>query len=192
MAKQIVSKACTERSCFDVCSLRQHHADESPEHPGNVSHHLVQGTLITPAGTRAWGHITYPGTGLTHNQWSSLKTVSPNVVKFTTAAWSCKPYLLERWLPWDTSSQFGTSKSLVFGISSEDYIKFKVNSSGKRGPPLCELKTCASRNQDFFILLSAEQKLLIHNPKCILLTFSCPFLPCSNCCHPCRDAFPVK
>lgn len=116
-AKQIESKVCTERSCFDVYSLRQHHGDESPEHPRNVSHHLVHGTFTMPAGTRIWGHIIYPRTGLTHNQLSSLKTVSPNVLKFTTVAWSCKPYLLAHWLPWDTSSQFGTSKTLVFSIS---------------------------------------------------------------------------
>lgn len=77
---------------------------------------------------------------------NSLKGVSPNVLKFTTVAWSCKPHFLEHWLPYDTPTgcQFARSKTLVFSILSEDYIKFNVNFSGKRGHPSCKLKTRAT------------------------------------------------
>lgn len=111
---------------------------------------------------------------------SRSKVVSPNVPKFTTVAWSCKHYLLEHWLPWDTPSghQFARSKTLVFSILLEDYIKFNVIFSGKRGPLLCEVKTWAAIKT--FSSTSAEQELPIHNMQCILLIFSCLFYSTPN------------
>lgn len=122
---------------------------------------------------------------------SSLKAVSPNALKFPSIAWSCNPCLLEHWLNWDTSTdcQFARSKSFIFSILSEDYIKFNVNFSGKRGPPLCELKTRATIKT--FSSASAEQKLLIHNTV-YFADLQLSFLPCSKCCHPWRRACQVE
>lgn len=68
------------------------------------------------------------------------------VLNFTTVAWTCKLCLPEHWLPWDTLTdhQFARSKTLVFSILLENYIKLNVSFSGKRQSPLCELKTWAT------------------------------------------------
>lgn len=100
--------------------------------------------LMQPHALVSAGIKTYARTGVTHK--SSLKATSPNILKFTTVAWSCKTSFLEHWLPQDTCTgcQFDRSKTLVFSILSEDYIKFNTGFSEKRGPLLCKFKIRAT------------------------------------------------